>query len=143
MKFFTHMVMADSDAAFADYARHWKTVRHFLPDTVTAFERAHTLDRAHLRRGTAGNHDGTLALEFDGWDATFSQRAAIVLRFAGVAVHAPHAVAIAADDEVGYWEWDWTGEALELRVLFASSAQLRVVATRFEYEVGEGCVGGA
>ena len=135
MRFFTHMALADSDAAFADYARHWKTVRHFLPDTVTAFERAHTLDRAHLRHVVPGNHDGTLALEFDGWDATFSQRAAIVLRFAGVAVYTPQAVAIAADDAVGYWEWDWTGEALELRVLFESSAQLRVVATRFEYDV--------
>jgi len=135
MKFFTHVSMADSDAAFADYARHWKTVRHFLPDAVTAFERAHTLDRAHLRRALPGSHDGTLALEFDGWDATFSQRAALVLRFAGVAVYAPQATAIAADDEVGYWEWDWTGEALELRVLFASAAQLRVVATRFEYDV--------
>jgi hypothetical protein len=29
----------------------------------------------------------------------------------------------------------YTGEALELRVLFESSTQLRVVATRFEYEV--------
>jgi hypothetical protein len=135
MKFFTHVAMANSDAAFADYARHWKTVRHFLPDAVIAFERAHTLDRAHLHRAVPGDHDGTLALAFDGWDATFSQRAAMVLRFAGVAVHAPPAAAIAADDEVGYWEWDWTGEALELRVLFESSAQLRVVATRFEYEV--------
>jgi hypothetical protein len=143
MRFFTHVTLADSDAAFADYARHWRTVRHFLPDTVSAFERAHTLDRAHLRRSLPGHHDGTLALDFDGWDATFSQRAAIALRFAGVAAYGPHAPAIAADDEVGYWEWDWTGEALELRVLFESSAQLRVVATRFEYEVGEGLVGGA
>jgi hypothetical protein len=135
MRFFTHVTLADSDAAFADYARHWKTVRHFLPDSVTAFERAHTLDRARLRRSLPGHHDGTLALDFDGWDATFSQRAAIALRFAGVATYGPHAPAIAADDEVGYWEWDWTGEALELRVLFESSAQLRVVATRFEFEV--------
>ncbi len=144
MRFFTHAWWfapdaQGKDAAFKDYERHWKTVRHFLPDAAPEFEAAHSLHDANLRGVQHDTHAGTLVLELEGWDATFSARVAIALRFSGVRLFSQRvpegATAIAADDDLGYWEWDWTGDALELRMLFASAAELRVVATRFDYSV--------
>jgi len=144
MRFFTHAWWSapdaqGKDAAFKDYERHWKTVRHFLPDAAPEFEAAHTLHDARLRSAVHDTHAGTLVLELDGWDAAFASRVAIVLRFSGVRLFSQRlpdgGATIDPADDVGYWEWDWTGDALELRMLFASAAELRVVATRFDFSV--------
>jgi hypothetical protein len=143
MKFFTAQWAAAADApdrVFQDYEQYWRTIRNFLPDEVLAFEAAHTLHDSTLRRVRHDEADGTLALAFDGWDAAFSAKQAIALEFGGVRVYSRRqhdalpAVADAA--HIAYWEWDWTGEALELRLLSGALAETRIVATRFAFAVG-------
>jgi hypothetical protein len=142
MKFFTAQWATAKDAAdgvFKDYERHFRGIRAFLPDEVVAFEAAHTLHDAKLRRARHDEDAGTLALEFDGWDAAFSQPQALVLRFGGVRVHSRRqhdgADPLADAAALHYWEWDWTGDALELRLLLGTMAETRIVATRFAFEV--------
>jgi hypothetical protein len=145
LKFFTPQWATAKDApdgVFKDYERYFRSVRAFLPDEVVAFEAAHTLHDSKLRRALHDEATGTLALEFDGWDAAFAAKQAITLRFAGVRVHSRRqhdgADPLADDSEVSYWEWDWTGDALELRLLSGSMAETRIVATRFAFEVAPG-----
>jgi hypothetical protein len=142
MKFFTPQWATAKDApdgVFKDYERHFRGIRAFLPDEVVAFEAAHTLHDARLLRVRTDEHAGTIVLEFEGWDAAFAEKKALVLRFGGVRVHSRRqhdgADPLAREADLHCWEWDWTGDAVELRLLYCNLAEVRVVATRFAFEV--------
>jgi hypothetical protein len=135
MRFFTREWWAsapgDPQDAFAAYELHFQAIKGVLPPDLVDLHAHHTLHDARVQdveRDVAG---GTLALVLDGWDRALRHRVRYTLSFSDVGLFertdVPDGDEHPARDDLGYWECDVSGDAIEMRMLFASDAEYRIV----------------
>ena len=117
--------------AFAAYELHFQAIKGVLPPDLVDLHAHHTLHDArvrHIEQDVAGR---TLVLALDGWDQALEHRVRYTLSFSDVGLfermHVPDGDEHPARDDLGYWECDVAGDAIEMRMLFASDAEYRIV----------------
>ena len=142
MKFFTSEWWAnggeDAEAVFERYERYLASIRPKLPAPLVTFEAEHTLHDAEVKRITSEFHNRTVVMKFEGWDRNLQYGVDYTLSFSGVSIFEqqfPEQEYVESElGDLGYWECELISSGIEVRMLFASSAEFRIVFTGFAYE---------
>ena len=142
VKFFTREWWAggckNAQAIFERYNAYFQNIRSLLPPAFVEFETAHTLHAAELKHARCNFMARSVALVFDGWDVQLQHRVRYSLDFKGVSCfeqQLPQEPFVEVSlGPVGYWECAQLHAETELRMLFASGAQFRIVFTGFAFQ---------
>ena len=121
-----------SDTAPIDeYRAHFKCISGALPPSIVEFEERDTLHDSRLESVTANYREGSLEFTLSGWDRTFTRQVRYSVLFLGVqSFEQSLPTGRDVDSElgdIGYWEYQVQPPHFELCILFASSAELRVL----------------
>ncbi|NML28948.1 hypothetical protein [Zoogloea dura] len=141
MKFFTlEWWQSGCEAApevFARYDAHLSAIQPQLPPALVEFQSAFTLHDSEVKRVFCDFDRKLLVLELDGWDMNLTHPIYYTLTFSGVSVFEqqfPKEREFEAElGDLGYWEFDISAKGTEVRMLFVSSAEFRVVFTDFAF----------
>jgi hypothetical protein len=142
VKFFTSEWWAngseDAEAVFERYERYLTSIRSKLPAPLITFEAEHTLHDAEVKNITSDFQDRTVVMRFEGWDRNLQYGVDYTLSFLGVSVfeqRLPEQEYVEAElGDLGYWECELISSGVEVRMLFVSSAEFRIVFTGFAFE---------
>ncbi|NKF24265.1 hypothetical protein [Solimonas marina] len=120
----------ERDVAVA-YRSYLSSVTNQLPEAALALDREHTLHDAEVKRIQSDFSKGTVSLQLLGWNQAFNEKIRYSLHFSGVTAFEqafPQEEYVESElGDLGYWEWEVVPTGTELRMLFASSAEFRIV----------------
>ena len=113
------------------YRAHFGSIRGSLPPSVVEFEERHTLHDSRIESVVASFSEASVAFSLSGWDRSFSRQVHYSVLFLDVAMfeqHLPTGRDVESElGDLGYWEYAIQPPRVELRMLFASGAEFRVV----------------
>jgi hypothetical protein len=122
---------------FARYNTHFTSIVPKLPEALVDFQSRFTLHDSEVKRIACDFVKKAVELEFDGWDQGLSYPVRYSLKFSGVTAFEqefPKGNDIDSElGDLGYWEYDLVSEGVEMRMLFVSSAEFRIVFSCFEF----------
>jgi hypothetical protein len=141
MKYFTPewWMKADGSTQVAEtYRAYLSTVREQLPAALLEFADDHTLHDSTILRVDENSEKRTLLILFDGWNQRFDQRIQYTLKFSGVS-HFDQSQLINEDarsqlGDVGYIELEPNAPHVEMRILFTSFIEVKIVFETFGFE---------
>jgi hypothetical protein len=140
MKYFTAEWWAnagDDTAPFREYAAYLATVRAKLPAALAELESQHTLHDSRVSSISSNFEKRAVEIKLRGWDRALSHRVNYTLKFLGVEEFeqflpcGPNLEEELGD--IGYWECEYLAPSVEIRMLFVSSAEFRIVFNDFEF----------
>ncbi len=142
MKYFTkewwERGCEDAQPLFQRYEAYLASVRSQLPPELVAFDAAHTLHDSEVKRIICNFEDKTVTLVLHGWNQKLEYPVRYTIRFTGVSLfdqQLPQQEYVEAElGDLGYWEFESLESATEVRMLFVSSAEFRIVFTGFAFE---------
>jgi len=128
----------NAEALFQQYGSYLASVRSRLPHELVAFDDAHTLHDSEVKNIICGFEAKTVAMVLNGWNQQFDCPIRYTIRFSGVTLfdqRFPQEEYVEAElGDLGYWEFEALDSATEVRMLFVSSAEFRIVFTGFTFE---------
>lgn len=147
MKYFTPEWWSNSTGsssyALDDYEAYFESVREKLPAALIELHDAHTLHDSRIVRVGFDTREGTLTIDVEGWDRAFAHPARYVLCFAGVRAFEQSVPKFERRlpewGDLGYYECEWLGDRIEMRMLFESNAIFRVEFVDFSFETTSIC----
>lgn len=142
MKYFTTEWWAsggeDPPLLFQKYEAYLASVRSQLPPELVAFENTHTLHDSEVKNIVSDFNNRTVVIVLNGWNQKLEFPVRYTLKFSGVSMFEqklPQQAYVEAElGDLGYWECEVLESAIEIRMLFVSSAEFRVVFTGFTFE---------
>lgn len=142
MKFFTKEWWfgddAGDDAVFERYRDYISSVRDHLPRSLLDLHEQHTLHDSALKRMALCASGGTLELELVGWDVPLQQQVRYTLLFSGVArvdLDFPESEHVEQKlGDLGYWECEYLGPEIEMRMLFSTETTFTVRFSDFAFQ---------
>lgn len=142
MKYFTTEWWANgcenAQALFQQYDSYLASIRSRLPAELVKFEADHTLHDSKVKSIICDFEAKTVAIVLNGWNQQFDCPIRYIIRFSGVSLfnqRFPQEEYVEAElGDLGYWEFEALDSATEIRMLFASSAEFRIVFTGFTFE---------
>jgi hypothetical protein len=141
MKYFTREWWAKGEEDWEPFNRfeaYLATVRSQIPEPLLGLWSEHTLHDAEVKRIECRFGPRTLLMTLDGWDRELQNPIRYSLAFVGVAEFdqvlplGPYVEEELGD--LGYWEFEFSGGAVEVRMLFVSGAEFRVLFEGFSFE---------
>lgn len=142
MKFFTKEWWfgdaPDADLVFERYHAYISGVRDRLPAQLVDLYENHTLHDAEVKRIAMSAVGGTVELELLGWGVELPNQVRYNLRFSGVSAFEqvfPEAEYVEQElGDLGYWECEYLGSEVEVRMLFATDATFTVRFSDFAFK---------
>ena len=142
MKFFTHewreSGSPNAEAVFKSYDSYLCGVRAYVSPSLIELEESHTLHDAEVKFVGCEFIDRTISLLLHGWDQELKFKVAYSLQFSGVTQFEqsfPQEEFVESElGDLAYWECEWLNPETEVRMLFVSGAQVRIVFGRFTFE---------
>lgn len=140
MKYFTEEWWAsgcEDESVFDKYREHYLTIASKLPASMRILEEEHTLHDAKVQSIDSDFAKKEIEIKLKGWDRSYRHLVAYELRFIGVSEmefkqELPER--FIRHDDLGYWEYELVSDDdIEMRMLFASGAQLTIVFNDFEF----------
>ena len=142
MKYFTTEWWAggcnDAEATFQKYDEYFSSIRAGLPQALIDIKEAHTLHDSEVKRVVCNFTHKRVDLELLGWDINLKYPVRYKLTYTGLVEFEQ---TLPPDDyveqELGdlvYWECELKSNGIEMRMLFASGAEFRIVFSGFEFE---------
>jgi len=129
------------EAPIQAYQAYFASIVCHLPDPLVEFDRLHTLHDARIKSVTCAFNERVLEVSLTGWNVGFERQVSYVLRFGEVSRFEqvlPHGRDIDSElGDLGYWEFELSGERIEMRMLFASGAEFAVHFESFSYLASE------
>ncbi len=128
---------------FERYHRHLESIRAHLPRAVIELDASHTLHDSEVKTIINDFAVSQVRFTLQGWDTSFQIKTRYDLTFSEVVLfeqHFPPEEYVESElGDLGYWEWDLVPEGTELRMLFASSAEFRLIfrGLSFTHEAAE------
>ena len=123
---------------FQRYESYLASVRSQLPPEIVALDAEHTLHDSEVKNIISDFNDRTVTMILNGWDQKLEYPVCYTLRFSGVSLfdqQLPQQEYVEAElGDLGYWEFEVFGSEIEMRMLFVSSAEFKVVFTGFTFE---------
>ena len=127
----------DSEAVFAKYDSYFASISSSLPPALLEFKELHTLHDAEVKVIRSDFEKKNIAIEFNGWDIDLSYPVRYVLQFSGVSQFdqiLPEQDYVESElGDLGYWEIEMIGSGIEMRMLFVSTAEFRILFSGFNY----------
>jgi hypothetical protein len=121
------------------YRAAFDSISASLPTGVVELEEFHTLHDSRVEVVQCDFEKGELRLSLAGWNRALSEPAWYTLRFGRVTVfeqRLPPGRDVESElGDLGYWEYELCPAGVEMRALFASSAEFRIVFREFAYSV--------
>ncbi|MBR7746853.1 hypothetical protein [Undibacterium baiyunense] len=128
----------NSEALFQQYSSYLTSVYSRLPSELVAFDDEHTLHDSEVKSIVCDFEAKTVAIILNGWNQQFDCAIRYTIRFSGVTdfdQSLPQQEDVEAElGDFGYWEFEALDSATEVRMLFVSSAEFRIVFTGFTFE---------
>lgn len=143
MKYFTYdRWMGDDDSwetSLEDYWTYFKSVRTKLPKPLVELEEVYTLHDARVQSVVQNETSRTLIMVLDGWEKSLSNALRFTLIFSDVTNFTQNLdhpeQKLSELDDLGYTEIELFGSGIEMRMLFASSAEFSVTFSGFHFDV--------
>src|SRR5207244_97753 len=93
---------------------------------------------AEVKGITSEFHKHAVVMKFEGWDRDLKYRVDYTLAFSDVSLfeqRLPEQEYVEAElGDLGYWECELVPSGIEVRMLFVSSAEFRIVFSGFSFE---------
>jgi hypothetical protein len=143
MKFFTSewwksADSADTWAVFEKYETYLTTIRSRLPPSLVALEQDHTLHDSEVKCVQSNFDERTVVMVLHGWNRELEHAITYTLKFCGVSRFEqilPQQEYVEQElGDLGYWECELISKGVEVRMLFVSEAQFRIVFSDFSFE---------
>jgi hypothetical protein len=142
MKYFTTEWWANggenAETLFQQYGSYLTSVHSRLPRELVAFDDGYTLHDSKVKSIVCDFEAKTVAIVLNGWNQQFDCPIKYTIRFSGVTLFdqsLPQEEDVEAElGDFGYWEFEALDSATEVRMLFVSSAEFRIVFTGFAFE---------
>ena len=142
MKYFTAEWWAsggdNAQMVFQQYENHLASIRPQLPPELVVLEAEHTLHDSEVKSIVSDFNDRTVTMILNGWNRKLEYPVRYTLHFSGVSLfdqQLPKQDYVEEElGDLGYWECELIGSAIEIRMLFVSSAEFRIVFTGFDFE---------
>jgi hypothetical protein len=128
----------NAPAVFAEYDAYLASIRSQLPPGLVALDADHTLHDAEVKSIVSDFEAGTVVVVLNGWNRELEYRVGYTLNFTGVSrFHQvlPQQEYVESElGDLGYWECELVEPNVEVRMLFVSDAEFRIVFTGFSFE---------
>ncbi|MES2934349.1 MAG: DUF4085 family protein [Pseudomonadota bacterium] len=138
MKYFTvewwQNECENSSPMFERYQTYFDSIAHKLPDSLVCLTEQHTLHDAKITRISCNFASKTAVIELQGWDKHLTYPVKYTLTFEGVSRLHQDVPKQEALGDLGYWECELVDDAIEVRMLFVSSSEFKIVFTGFSFE---------
>ena len=142
MKFFTRewweAGSADAEAVFERYEAYMSGIRSRLPPGIVELEAKHTLHDAELKVVQVDLRERSVLLVLDGWNQELQHKVRYALKFSGVGFfeqQLPQQDYVESElGDLAYWECELLHSEVEVRMLFVSTAEVRITFTGFTFE---------
>ena len=141
MKYFTREWWEKQDGdsePFNRYEAYLASVRAQVPAPLLELWEQHTLHDAEVKRIESRLVRGTVVMALDGWDRELKNPVRYSLKFSGVSefdqVLPPGPYLEEELGDLGYWECELLDPVVEVRMLFVSGAEFRIMFEEFSFE---------
>jgi hypothetical protein len=142
MKFFTQewweAGSENAEAVFEQYESYLSRIRERLPPALVELEAKHTLHDAELKIVRSNISEGSVLLVLNGWNRELQYKVQYALKFTGVSLfeqRLPEQEYVESElGDLGYWECELLQPEIEVRMLFVSSAEFRIMFRDFTFE---------
>lgn len=141
MKYFTNEWRSgdcEDFSAFDRYDKYLESVAHLLPSNLMRFRSECTLHDSRVEKIACFLAQQLVHLELRGWDVPLEHPIYYRLRFSGVKEFEqvfPQGEFVESElGDLGYWEIEAVTQGTEVRMLFVSEAQFRIVFEGFSFE---------
>jgi hypothetical protein len=128
----------NAPAVFEKYEAYLASVRPRLPPTLVALEADHTLHDAEVKSIASDFEARTVVIVLHGWNRELEYQVGYTLNFIGVSTFhqvLPQEEYVESElGDLGYWECELVERGVEVRMLFVSDAEFRIVFTDFSFE---------
>lgn len=128
----------DADEVFHQYRNYFASICSRLPPKLVAFQEEHTLHDAEVKSIVSNFNERSMTMVLNGWNQKLDYPVRYTLHFSGVSLfdqQLPQQEYVDAElGDLGYWECDLLDSTTEVRMLFVSSAEFRVIFTGFDFE---------
>lgn len=127
------------DGARDEYWEYFMAIRDQLPPRLIALEEDFTLHDAVVHSTSHNEAARQLIMVLDGWDRRLNEPLRYTLTFLDVGDFEQKLARpdqrLSELDDLGYYEVELFGSVIQLRMLFASSAELSVTFSDFDFEI--------
>ncbi len=138
MKYFTSKWWAsgcEDESVFKKYQDYYSSISSKLPNDVLTLEKEHTLHDSNIESIYSDVDNKTVTIKFNGWNQEFNNPVVYEIIFKNVSSFKQ---TLPLDDDnclgdLGYWEYEIIGSNIEMRMLFASGAQISVTFQDFRF----------
>lgn len=136
MKFFTPAWWgnsADDLSVFDRYRAYIASVSDSIPPGLLDLHSNHTLHDAEVTQIISSSAQRAVTIRLQGWDVQFQNPTSYELRFSEVELFEQIFPGKSELGDLGYWEIETVEEGTEVRMLFVSDAEFRIVFKDFAF----------
>jgi len=127
----------DAQMVFQQYENYLASIRPQLPPKLVELEAEHTLHDAEIKHIVSDFNNRTVTMILNGWNRKLEYPVRYTVHFSDVSLfdqRLPQQDYVEEElGDLGYWECEVIGSAIELRMLFVSSAEFRIVFADFDF----------
>lgn len=128
-------------SVFERYDIYLSSIIDMLPPELLKFHNNHTLHDAEVKRITSSFTQNTIQIEFRGWDINLPNPIYYTLLFSGVKEfeqRLPQEEYVQSElGDLGYWEFEALEQGTEMRMLFVSEAEFKIIFEGFSFDCHE------
>lgn len=121
----------DAPSLFKQYDSYIDSVRSLLPVKLANFDNEHTLHDSEVKSIVCDFEQNVLTIVLNGWNLELEYPVRYTLYFSGVTVfnqELPKQEYVESElGDLGYWEFEALKPLTEVRMLFVSTAEFRIV----------------
>ncbi len=137
MKYFTSewwFSGCKDESVFKEYQKYYSSISAQLPTDVRTLEKYHTLHDSNIKSIKSDFLGGEITINLSGWDQELNNPVNYELLFIGVTkFNQILPLEESGYGELGYWEYEVVKDGIEIRMLFASSAEIGITFNKFRF----------
>jgi len=128
----------EDESVFFSYREYYKSISSKLPEKLRILHEKHTLHDSIVTGIYSDFSARAITMKLSGWDQDFKVKTNYVLRFVGVIefnqVFPDDKKATSVWGDLGYVEYELLETGIEMRMLFDSDVEFRVLFKDFDFE---------
>ena len=119
------------------YYEYYKSIVSKLPAKLIDLEDNHTIHDANIKNIHSNFNNQIVSIYLRGWDRKLEKPVRYTLNFSGVKEfeqNLPQEEFVESElGDLGYWEFELIDNLIEMRMLFASDAEFKIIFRDFDF----------